>query len=156
MPAVGHLLGPGSRHVVVERVIAAVVALACLTLLGIAAWLQPSPTGVGTHTQLFPLQSCAWIEYANMPCPTCGMTTAFAHAADGHFIKSFLTQPMGCVLAIAVAMAFWVSLYITFTGSPIWRVFQRMWRPSVVWIMAILILAAWGYKIWAFKRGIGT
>lgn len=155
MPAVGHLLGPGSRHVVVERVIAAVVALACLTLLGIAAWLQPSPTGVGTHTQLFPLQSCAWIEYANMPCPTCGMTTAFAHAADGHFIKSFLTQPMGCVLAIAVAMAFWVSLYITFTGSPIWRVFQRMWRPSVVWIMAILILAAWGYKIWAFKRGIG-
>ncbi len=156
MPAVGHLLGPGSRHVVVERVIAAVVALACLTLLGIAAWLQPSPTGVGTHTQLFPLQSCAWIEYANMPCPTCGMTTAFAHAADGHFIKSFLTQPMGCVLAIATAMAFWVSLYITFTGSPIWRVFQRMWRPSVVWIMAILILAAWGYKIWAFKRGIGT
>lgn len=155
MPAVGHLLGPGSRHVVVERVIAAVVALACLTLLGIAAWLQPSPTGVGTHTQLFPLQSCAWIEYANMPCPTCGMTTAFAHAADGHFIKSFLTQPMGCVLAIATAMAFWVSLYITFTGSPIWRVFQRMWRPSVVWIMAILILAAWGYKIWAFKRGIG-
>ncbi len=155
MPAVGHLLGPGSRHVVVERVVAAIVATACLTLLGVAAWLQPSPTGVGTHTQLFPLQSCAWIEYADMPCPTCGMTTAFAHAADGHFIRSFITQPMGCVLAIATAMAFWVSLYITFTGSPIWRVFQSMWRPSVVWIMAILILAAWGYKIWAFKRGIG-
>ncbi len=156
MPAVGHLLGPASRNAVVERLVAAVVALACLGLLSVAAWLEPSPTGVGTHTQLLPLQSCAWISYADMPCPTCGMTTSFAHAADGHLIRSFITQPMGCLLAVGTAAAFWVALYIVLTGSPIWRVFQSMWRPIVVWILGALLLGAWGYKIWAFKGGIGV
>ena len=156
MPGIGHLLGSAPRHALLDRFVGAAVALACLTVLSIAAWLTPSPSGVGTHTELFPLQPCTWIEYADMPCPTCGMTTAFAHAADGHLIRSLITQPMGGLLAIATALAFWVGLYIAVTGSPIGHVLVRMWRPSVVWILAILILASWGYKIWAVKGGIGT
>lgn len=153
MPSVDRVLGAGTRRIGMERLVAAVVAAACLALLLVAAWLEPSPTGVGTHTQIVPLRSCAWIEVAGLPCPTCGMTTAFAHAADGRFLQSFLAQPMGFALAMLTAMTFWVSLYITLTGSPIARVFARMWRPSVVWIGAALILASWGYKIWAMKQG---
>lgn len=156
MPAVGHFIGPASRQVLVERLVSATIALACLIVLGIAAWLDPSPTGVGTHTQLFPLQACPWITVADLPCPTCGMTTAFAHAANGDLIQSFATQPLGCLLAVATAAIFWVALYIAVTGSPIGHVFLRMWRPGVVWFLAALVLAAWGYKIWALKGGIGT
>lgn len=153
MPGVGHLLGASPRNVSLERFAAAVVAAASLAVLSIAAWLEPSPTGVGTHTQIVPLRSCAWIEVAGIPCPTCGMTTAFAYAADGHFVQSLLAQPMGFVLAMLTAMAFWVAVYVAVTGSPIARVFARMWRPSVVWIGAALILASWGYKIWALRQG---
>lgn len=153
MPGVGHLLGASRRNVPVERFVAAVVAVSSLTLLAVAAWLEPSSTGVGTHTQIVPLRSCAWIEVAGIPCPTCGMTTAFAHAAEGHFLQSFLAQPMGLLLALTTAMTFWVALYVALTGSPIARVFARMWRPSVVWIGAALILASWGYKIWAMRQG---
>jgi len=156
MPAVDRVLGARARNVALERLIAAVVAAASLTIVLIAAWLEPSPDGVGTHTQILPLRSCAWIEVAGMPCPTCGMTTAFAHAADGQFLRSFLTQPMGFVLAMLTAMTFWVSVYIAATGSPIARVFARMWRPGVVWIGAALILVSWGYKIWAMKQGGGA
>src|SRR6185503_8103051 len=67
----------------VRRLIAAVVMLGCGTVLGVAAWLTPSPTGIGTHQQLH-MPQCGWIAIADLPCPTCGMTTAFAHAAHGH------------------------------------------------------------------------
>src|SRR3954465_7753926 len=98
------------------RFVAAVVMLGCAAILGLAAWLTPSPNGLGTHSQLN-LPPCGWIVMMDMPCPTCGMTTAFAHAAHGDLWASFLAQPMGCVLAIVTAMMFWVSLYITATGS---------------------------------------
>ena len=35
-----------------RRLVAGVVTLAAATVLGLAAYLEPSPTGIGTHTQL--------------------------------------------------------------------------------------------------------
>ena len=71
-----------------------------------ALLLTPNPHGHGTHTQLH-LPSCPWPQTVGGPCPTCGMTTAFAFAADGRFLRSFLTQPCGFALALMTAAGSW-------------------------------------------------
>ncbi len=132
---------------IVERLIWAAVSVGCLSLLGIAAWLDPSPAGHGTHTQLG-LPPCGWSAYLHHPCPTCGMTTAFSLAVHGRPLASFLAQPMGFLLCLATAGGFWAALYISLTGSQLGRVFGRMVTPRVLWCVAALAAAAWAYK-WA-------
>ena len=51
-------------------------------LLAVAAWLEPSPTGIGTHQQLG-LPPCTFWMLFGRPCPTCGMTTSWAHLVRG-------------------------------------------------------------------------
>ena len=140
---------PGSKAVG-RRVIAAVVAAVCSGVLGLAAWLPPAEAGLGTHEALN-LPPCGWIAIADLPCPTCGMTTAFAHAADGNLLGSFLAQPLGCVLALVTVMALLVSVYVAATGSRLGGTFSRLWNRSTPWIIAGAVLLAWGYKIISYK-----
>ena len=128
-----------------ERVSALVIALACAAILGMGAWLPPSASGFGTHTRLG-LPPCAWPSVVGGPCPTCGMTTAFAYAAHGRFIPAFLAQPFGFVLAVGTAAGFWASFHIAATGSTVGRIYVKLLRPRVLWSLAGLALVAWAYK----------
>jgi len=134
------------------RVFSGVIMLCCLTVLLIAAGLDPSPNRLGTHMQLG-LAPCRWITYLDIPCPTCGMTTAFANAAHGHLLAGFLSQPFGFLLAIGTAMMFWLCLFVTVTGSTVYRSFLTLWRPSVVWILAGAAFLAWMFKMWSHLYG---
>jgi hypothetical protein len=133
-----------------RRLIALVVALGCAAVLGLAAWLSPAESGVGTHEALN-MPPCGWIAIADLPCPTCGMTTAFAHAANGNLIQSFQAQPLGCLLAIGTAMALLVSMFVAVTGSRLAWSFTRLWTRGSAWIIAAAVVAAWGYKIISHK-----
>lgn len=137
----------------VRRLIAAAVAFGSGAVLAVAAWLTPSAAGVGTHQQLH-LPACGWIAIADMPCPTCGMTTAFAHAAHGHLWLSFVAQPLGCTLAIATAMAFLVSIYVVLTASHVGWAFTRLWGRSSGWMLSAIVVAAWAYKFLSYKGWI--
>ncbi len=130
-----------------ERVSALLASVACISLLIVAAWLTPASPGHGTHTQLG-LPPCPWPATVGGPCPTCGMTTAFALAADGRFLASFLTQPFGFILAVLAACGFWAGLHIAATGSPAGRIYGKLLLPRVVWTLVGLALASWAYK-WA-------
>jgi Protein of unknown function (DUF2752) len=55
-----------------------------LTLLLLALWLQPNPNGFGTHQQLG-LPPCTFQFWFDIPCPSCGGTTAFAHFVRGQW-----------------------------------------------------------------------
>ena len=81
------------------------------------------------------------------------MTTAFAHAAHGHPVASFRTQPFGALLALAAAGAFWGGLHVAIFGSRLGALGGRLLRPRAVMIAAGLLLAAWGYKV-AVVRGM--
>ena len=133
-----------------RRILGAIVALGSGSLLIVAAMLSPSENGLGTHQQLR-LPECGWITIFDLPCPTCGMTTAFSHAADGNLVVSFLTQPLGSLLALATAMAFLSGMYIAFTGSRIGSMFGRLWTYRTGWILAGLVMASWGYKVLSYK-----
>jgi hypothetical protein len=133
-----------------RRVFGFLVALAATGVLGLAAWLEPSPTGLGTHSQLN-LPPCGWIVTMDLPCPTCGMSTAFAHAADGHLLQALHAQPLGGLLAIAIAMALFVGLYVAATGSRLGRLFTRLWGRRAPWFLGLMIIGAWVYKILSYK-----
>lgn len=127
------------------RLWAGCIALGVLGVLVTGAWLQASPGGHGTHTQLG-MPPCAWAAAFNVPCPTCGMTTAFAHAADGNFRAAFLAQPLGCVLSLGAAAVFWGAVHVATTGSQLGTVSARLLKPWALWGFAGAAAAAWAYK----------
>lgn len=128
-----------------ERLLWLGASIACLAVLAVASGLTPSAEGHGTHLQLG-MPACGWAVQTGTPCPTCGMTTAVAHAARGNLGTAFLTQPMGAIGAVLAAATFWVGLHIALTGSRLGVVYSGMLRPRVVWIFAGVAAASWAYK----------
>ena len=130
------------------RTWAALISAGCVALLLTAAWLTPSPTGHGTHTQLG-LTACAFLERTGIPCPGCGMTTAFAHTVRGHLLRAFATQPMGFVLAVLAAVVAWAAAYEALTGRPIHRLPRQIGlNLTAATILAVaLTILAWAWKI---------
>ncbi|MEQ8770617.1 MAG: DUF2752 domain-containing protein [Phycisphaerales bacterium] len=129
-----------------ERIGSGVAALACLALLGVAAWLSPSGDGHGTHEQLG-LARCAWVALFDQPCPTCGMTTSFAHTADASFVTAAATQPLGFALALGVAAAFWTTAHTAVTGSRAAGMALGFVNGRSLIALLVLGLGAWAYKL---------
>lgn len=130
----------------------AAIGMAALGLLVVAWVLKPDVNGVGTHRQLG-LPECGWIQAANLPCPSCGMTTAFSHAAHGDLIGSFVAQPMGMVLALVTAIAVVAGIYTASTGSMLGPFLAGFFGPRLLWIALGLGALAWLWKI-ASHRGL--
>lgn len=135
-----------------ERVTAALLAAGCLAVLLVAASLTPSPTGHGTHEQLG-LPACGWLLATGRPCPTCGMTTAFAAGVAGDWLGSLRAHPFGTVLVLGMAAGFWGSLHVAVFGSRMGRVCARLMRPRWVWGAAGLWAGAWAYKMATWGNG---
>jgi hypothetical protein len=136
-----------------SRIGAGLIAAACLTVLIIARILSPSPSGVGTHTAMG-LQRCEFLDRTGIPCPTCGMTTSFAHFARGNIAASLYVQPMGTVLATLTAATVWIALYTALTGESVLRLLQIL--PARYYFLPLMFfaVAAWGWKIFIHLRGI--
>ena len=127
------------------RVYGAAAAGVCLAPLVIAATVAPDPAGHGTHEALG-LPACGWAAATLRPCPTCGMTTAFAHAVRGDLSAALLAQPMGLLLALGLAAGFWVGLHAALTGSRVGTLASRLLVPRVLWAAAGIGAVSWAYK----------
>jgi hypothetical protein len=82
-----------------------------------------------------------------IPCPTCGMTTAFVHFAHGRLPASFHAQPAGFLLALTLlaVAAFAVEGLITGRSRSV-----NWYRVSPVRFAvagAAVLLAGWLYKL---------
>lgn len=128
------------------RIGAGVIAALILAVLVTAAWLSPNKAGHGSHTQLG-LAPCTWAIWFDKPCPTCGMTTAFAQAGEGNWIRSLSTQPFGFLLVIGSAAVFWGALTQAVTGARLGSSFTGLMRPSVFMILGVLFVGSWVYKV---------
>ena len=123
------------------------LAVSSLAILVLAFRLTPAAAGHGTHTQLG-FHQCPWVGVFGKPCMTCGMTTAFSHAAHGDLVGAFRVQPFGALLALASAVGFWLGMHALWTGSRAVVACEPLIRPRSLWVLAALAGAAWAYK-WA-------
>lgn len=129
-----------------ERLVAVMVAAGVLAVLIFAGRLMPAPVGHGTHQQLG-LPPCGWLLATGRPCPTCGMTTAFVHAARGELGSAFRTQPFGAFLAVALAGVFWISLTVAVGGARSGAACGKLLSPRILWLVAGLWAASWVYTL---------
>lgn len=144
-PAVG--IGP---RPFTTRLIALGIFAACGAVLTIAALLEPDPRGFGTHQQLRLFGQagpCGMLIVTGLPCPTCGMTTSFAHFIRGHWARSIWAQPAGFVLALSTAALALVSVVTVVRGRwprmPWWRI-----PPHHLFLgLLVLLLGGWAFKI---------
>lgn len=159
-PVGGHPLGPlvergRAKNPLSARLIAAGCALGGVVLLGVALWLTPDPRGFGTHTQLGQPE-CGFLLVTKLPCPTCGMTTAFAHAVRGQWLRAIVAQPMGFLLALATAGTVVVSLMVIVTGT-VWNLnWYRVSASRFVFAVFALFLAGWAVRIGLHLRAAGS
>jgi hypothetical protein len=82
-----------------DRLLAFMLGLGLLGLLAVAAFLKPDPRGLGTHQQ-FGLPPCTFRFLFGRPCPTCGMTTAWAHLVRGQLIGALRANVGGTLLGL--------------------------------------------------------
>jgi hypothetical protein len=121
-----------------------VSALGLAGVLGTARLLEPDPRGFGTHTQLG-LAPCAFAQITGRPCPTCGMTTAFAWFARGRFDLSWRANAAGSVLAPAcVSLIPWL-LAGAARGRPLGS--RSLERPLTGLVVAIVALSLLSWTI---------
>ena len=150
-----HPLGPvlyrvSAKRPATARLVAVIVLCGCATLLWFAGRVQPHPAGLGTHQQ-FGLPPCSVVMLIGYPCPTCGMTTAFAHTVRGELFTAFNAHPGGLIFALATIVALSVSLSVLVTGR-VWAVNWYRVSPTLLTLAIVLILVGgWGYKLVAGK-----
>ena len=65
---------------------------------------EPSPPGYGTHQQLG-LPPCTFWVLFGRPCPTCGMTTAWAHLMRGEWLDACRANAGGALLGLLAMVA---------------------------------------------------
>ncbi len=148
---VGHPLGPlvvwcRLESPVVGRLYALVFAGILLAVLAVAAWLNPSHGHLGTHEQ-FGLPPCSFVAMTGYPCPTCGMTTAYACVVRGWLIDAVRASLFGSLLAIGTILAVAACLISAVVGRYPNLNWYRVNAVNVVYLGALLLVASWGLKI---------
>ncbi len=133
------------RLSVAARLGVGLVGVVLCVPLGVACRLEPNPLGMGTHQQLG-LPPCTFRLLLGLRCPSCGMTTAWAHAVRGQMRSALRASVSGTALAMLCAAGAVCSLASAMTGR--WVV-----EPpgDAVWICGIVVLLLAIVCEWALR-----
>lgn len=131
-----------------DRLWSVAVALGTGAVLAVAAVLEPSAKGYGTHHQLG-LGECTFLGMTGHPCPMCGATTSFALMAHLQPWSAVVTQPFAVLLFLLVAGSFGVSIAEIADPAGRWSRIRAWIEPREA-VLAAAFLAAmaagWAYK----------
>lgn len=122
----------------------AILFLFWVGMLVVARLLTPSPAGHGTHTQLG-LPPCGVFAATGRPCPTCGMTTSFAHIMHGNLADAFAAHPLGPVVFLYLGLG---AVY--FFTKYLFRYRPVMPRPLLLWPNVVFVAGVMGYGYYRF------
>ncbi len=140
------------NRVAVIRFAHACLALGLVAILMLSLFLEPDPRGLGTHEQLL-LLPCNFQVVTGLPCPFCGMTTAFAHMARGRLQSAFLAQPLGVLGFVATLLLLPVAAGAVISGKNLIGATLRLPWKRLGWLLAVLALASWLFKIGVTVNG---
>lgn len=146
-----HPLGPRFRWAPLEKSttgrLYALGVLAFVIAVLTAAWrIDPGMLRMGAHRQLG-LPPCGFLTITGFPCPTCGMTTAFAHTVHGHPAAAIASQLAGFILAVGTIVAGLLAIVAVVTGRKPAINWYRINPMRVVWWGAAIFVLAWGLKM---------
>jgi hypothetical protein len=128
------------------RLMNACAAISIAFVLLLSFWLRPDPRGFGTHEQLL-LHPCAFHEMTGLPCPSCGMTTAFAHMARWQIRDAFFAQPMGTLGFLGCILLLPLTVVATIYGLDLLRIGRRLPWKWIGWTFGLMFLLAWIFKL---------
>lgn len=128
------------------RAVGALVFLVGGGILGLALWLKPDARGYGTHEQLSGA-ACGWLLVTHYPCPTCGMTTAFAHVVRGQWWRAFLAQPAGFVLALMTIAGTLLGGRMVLTNRWPVRLAAVVTPYRLCLGVLVLLIGGWAFKL---------
>jgi len=117
-------------------------ALLASGVLGVARLLVPNPSGVGTHTQLG-LPGCGFLALTGLPCPACGLTTAFAHMADGELLHALHAHALGPFLFVLTLAIVPFGVWAGVRDLPLIETFAGVRLPRIGVALACIVLVHW-------------
>lgn len=135
-------------EVVRSRLVSFALVLPTGAVLGLAAWLEPSPLGHSTHTQLG-LGQCSFLSLTGYPCPMCGATTSFTLMAHFRPLDALVNQPFATMLFLMTLAVFAISLAEVVQPRGRWgRVLARIepWEGALAGAFLAAMGLAWVYK----------
>ncbi|MEA3227259.1 MAG: DUF2752 domain-containing protein [Planctomycetota bacterium] len=126
-----------------QRKVAVIVCLAIVAYFGAFALVAHYEVDLGRQ-----LGYCGFKQRTNLPCPTCGMTTATLAFAQGHIAEAFLIQPAAgllyCATVLAGALAFFIAVFGVY-----FNLIKRFFAEVKIWhmILALIIILASGWAV---------
>ena len=117
-------------------------------MVAIARVLHPDPSLLGTHVQLG-LPPCAFLTWTGLPCPTCGLTTAFAHMARLEVTMAARAHWLGPLLFATTVAAIPLGAFACTRALPFTAVIKRLRLVRVAAIIAAAATVGWLARLWA-------
>ena len=116
------------------------------TIIAISRFLEPSVRGIGTHEQLG-LPPCPFFHLTGIPCPGCGLTTSFAHAARLNFYEALVAQPFGLLLFVILTLSIPFSIILLRYRINLSQLLIPRVKAIATYLLIVFCLISWIYKI---------
>lgn len=128
-----------------QRAVLLTTGAVLLSLLALAAVLEPDPRGLGTHERLG-LPPCTFRQLTGYRCPSCGMTTSWAQLVRGRIVDAFRDNAGGALLGlVSMLLAPW-SLISGGRGRWLWGRIEPRAVFAAVWLWVAVTLIDWGVR----------
>jgi hypothetical protein len=134
-----------------QRIIAAILCAAIVTFFIVFAVAGHYQVDMGRW-----LGYCGFRQQTDLPCPTCGMTTAALAFAQGRIFEAFYIQPAGGLLYSIMVVVGFLAFIIAVSGI-YFRFIQRFFFEIKIryMIIAFIIIIAAGWAV-TLARALAT
>jgi hypothetical protein len=93
---------------------------------------------------------CSFKQKYNLPCPTCGMTTAVCDFVRGKVLDAFLIQPAAAFLSLALVVCGFLAFLVACFGvyfSFLNRLFEELKIRHIVLALLVIIASGWAVTL---------